>query len=54
MVKHDQAGNIRMVKRGTNNQARDDVAAALVVIGSQMLALAGKPEPTGPGFNLYG
>ena len=30
-VKHDDAGNIRMVKRGSNNTARDDVAAALVL-----------------------
>lgn len=31
MVRPDDAGNVRMVKRGTNNQARDDVAAALVL-----------------------
>ena len=30
-VKNDDAGNVRMVKRGTNNTARDDVAAALVL-----------------------
>jgi len=53
MVKHDGSGNIRMVKRGQNNQARDDVAAAMVVMGSQMLALANKPPADGPGFNVY-
>ena len=31
MVQPDDAGNVRMLKRGTNNQARDDVAAALVL-----------------------
>ena len=31
MVAVDDAGNVRMRKRGTNNQARDDVAAALVL-----------------------
>ena len=31
MVAVDDAGNVRMKKRGTNNQARDDVAAALVL-----------------------
>ena len=31
MVKNDDAGNTRLVKRGTNNTARDDVAAALLL-----------------------
>ena len=31
MVKNDDAGNTRLVKRGSNNQARDDVAAALTL-----------------------
>ena len=31
LVKNDDAGNTRLVKRGTNNTARDDVAAALVL-----------------------
>ena len=31
MVKNDDAGNTRLVKRGSNNTARDDVAAALVL-----------------------
>ena len=30
-VKSDDAGNVRLVKRGNNNQARDDVAAALAL-----------------------
>ena len=31
MVKNDTSGNTRLLKRGTNNQARDDVAAALML-----------------------
>ena len=31
MVKPDDSGNSRLVKRGTNGEARDDVAAALVL-----------------------
>ena len=31
MVSTDDSGNVRLKKRGTNNQARDDVAAALVL-----------------------
>ena len=31
VVKNDDGGSTRLVKRGTNNQARDDVAAALVL-----------------------
>ena len=31
MVKNDDAGNVRLVKRGTDNAARDDVAAALIL-----------------------
>ena len=30
-VKNDDQGNCRLVKRGKNNQARDDVAAALTL-----------------------
>ena len=31
VVKNDDQGNVRLAKRGTNNEARDDVAAALVL-----------------------
>ena len=31
MVKSDDGGSIRMVKRGSNNESRDDIAAALVL-----------------------
>ena len=31
LVKNDDQGNMRLIKNGTNNQCRDDVAAALVL-----------------------
>ena len=31
MVKSDDAGNVRLIKKGSNNSSRDDVAAALVL-----------------------
>ena len=42
MVLNDDQGNVRLRKRGTNNQARDDVAAALVLACG---ALARAPKP---------
>ena len=30
-VENDNAGNSRMIKKGSNNKARDDVAAAAVL-----------------------
>ena len=30
-VRNNDDGNVRLVKRGTNNEARDDVAAALTL-----------------------
>ena len=32
MVEGDKAGNVRLVKRGSHNQSRDDVAAALTLV----------------------
>ena len=42
-VQSDDAGNARLVKRGTNNQARDDVAAALVLAAGAMDRQRRKP-----------
>ena len=42
MVATDDAGNVRMKKRGSNNQSRDDVAAALVLAAG---ALSRAPRP---------
>ena len=41
-VKSDDAGSMRLVKRGTNNQSRDDVAAASDVGGWGIRAGAGQ------------
>ena len=43
-VKSDESGSFRLVKRGTNNVARDDCAAALLLAAG---ALARRPEATG-------
>ena len=45
MVKNDDAGNVRLVKRGTNNTARDDVAAALVLRGGRSLNDGARKRP---------
>ncbi len=42
MVANDDQGNTRLAKRGTNNQARDDVAAALILACG---ALSRAPKP---------
>ena len=44
MVKNDDQGNTRLVKTGTNNTARDDVSAALVLACG---AIARKPKSSG-------
>ena len=42
-VQHDE-GNCRLIKRGTNNQARDDVAAAFILSSG---AVARLPKRSG-------
>ena len=44
MVRNDDQGNTRLIKRGHNNAARDDVAAALV-LAAGALSRAPKPKP---------
>ena len=45
MVKGDDQGNTRLTKRQANNEARDDVAAALVLAaGSYARSLEGRPR----------
>ena len=44
MVKPDDSGNVRMVKRSTNNMARDDVAAALVLAAGMFIRNQGRPR----------
>ena len=48
-VLNDDAGNVRLVKRGTNNQCRDDVAMALVLAVG---ALSRAPAPAAPRFRV--
>ncbi len=50
LVKNDDAGSVRMVKRDTHNQARDDVAMALTLAaGAYARAMAHETVPsTGP------
>ncbi|MXW56070.1 MAG: hypothetical protein F4Z59_05130 [Gemmatimonadales bacterium] len=44
-VENDKAGNVRLVKRGTHNEARDDVAAALVLAAGAFMRRIGRPKP---------
>ena len=48
MVKPDGLGNVFLVKRGSNNQARDDVAAALVLAAGAV----GKLPAPGPSLRV--
>ena len=47
MVKNDDQGNTRLVKKGANNASRDDVAAALVLAAGVYGRSMAKPAPTG-------
>ena len=51
-VRPDDAGNVRMVKDGTNNTARDDVAAALVLACGAWERSLSRPGP--PAFRYHG
>ena len=50
MVKNDDAGNVRLIKRGTNNTARDDVAAALILGAGESKRRSGKSTRVYRGF----
>ena len=45
LVKNDESGNVRLVKRGTNNTARDDVAAALILAAGSFVRASGHRRP---------
>ena len=45
LVKNDDQGNTRLAKSGTNNAARDDVAAALVLVAGAYARSMEKPRP---------
>ena len=45
LVKNDDQGNVRLSKNGSNNTARDDVAAALVLVAGAYSLTMEKPLP---------
>ena len=45
LVKNDDQGNVRLSKNGSNNTARDDVAAALVLVAGAYARTMEKPRP---------
>ena len=47
MVKNDDAGSVRLVKRDTNNTARDDVAAALTLAAGAFVRSVERTPDTG-------
>ena len=47
VVKSDDAGNTRLVKRGSNNEARDDVAASLLLAAGLYDRVRGRPRRRG-------
>ena len=47
MVKNDDAGNVRLAKKGVNNSSRDDVAAALVLAAGVYQRARSQPKRAG-------
>ena len=45
LVKNDDQGSMRLVKRGTNNTARDDVAAGLTLAAGAYIRSLTMPRP---------
>ena len=45
LVKNDDQGNMRLSKNGSNNTARDDVAAGLVLVAGAYARAMEKPRP---------
>ena len=45
LVKNDDQGNVRLAKNGSNNTARDDVAAALVLVSGAFARAMESPRP---------
>ena len=46
LVKNDDQGSVRMIKRGTNNTGRDDVAAALILACGSLARERARPVQT--------
>ena len=51
-VKNDDAGNFRLAKRGANNTARDDVAAALTLAAGAFARSAERVQTPGAARHL--
>ena len=47
MVKNDDSGNVHLVKKGSNNTARDDAAAALVLGAGAFERARAQPKSSG-------
>ena len=45
LVKNDDQGNVRLAKNGSNNTARDDVAAGLVLVAGAYSRAMAEPRP---------
>ena len=54
MVKNDDQGSVRLVKRGTNNTGRDDVAAALTLAAGAFARSHGEDCPPGMAVSWAG
>ena len=52
LVQNDDAGNVRMVKKGTNSEGRDDVASALVLAGGALARELARPAPSFPAYAI--
>ena len=50
MVRNDDQGNVRLVKRASNNEARDDVAAALVLAAGALARALARPAAAFPNW----
>ena len=46
LVKNDDQGNVRLAKRGSNNTAKDDVAAGLVLAAGSYARAMGTQRPS--------
>ena len=52
VVRNDDQGSVRLVKKGTNSEGRDDVAAALVLAGGALARELAKPAPAFPAYAI--
>lgn len=53
MIEHDKAGNMRILKKGTANQGRDDVSAALTLAAGEACRTWGDWNAPLPDINIF-